>query len=150
MEVIDRFEGEYQFLSNFYPAVVKLGALYYPTVEHAYQAAKTLIPAEKIAVLDQWGPGGAKKLGQKLTIRPNWERVKFGFMFDLVRQKFSKHPELEQKLLDTGTAHLIEGNGWHDTYWGVCSCGIHHPVPQYNHLGQILMVIRSDLYKNLN
>ena len=39
---IDRFAGEYRFLSNFYPATVIYEGLTYPDVEHAYQSAKTL------------------------------------------------------------------------------------------------------------
>lgn len=39
--VIDRFSGEYRFLSNFYLAEVELDGEVYPTVEHAFQAAKS-------------------------------------------------------------------------------------------------------------
>lgn len=35
---------------------------------------------------------------------------------------------------------LIEGNYWHDTYWGVCE-GVGE-----NHLGKLLMEIRNELY----
>jgi predicted NAD-dependent protein-ADP-ribosyltransferase YbiA (DUF1768 family) len=59
-------------------------------------------------------------------------------MEDLSRQKFS-HPELRQKLLDTGSCTLVEGNTWGDTFWGVCD-GVGE-----NHLGKLLMTIRADL-----
>ena len=39
--VIDRFDGEYRFLSNFWYARVSLDGVVYPYVENAYQAAKT-------------------------------------------------------------------------------------------------------------
>src|SRR3954468_6821071 len=39
---IDSFQGEYRFLSNFWPAGVEFEGITYPTAEHAYQAAKTL------------------------------------------------------------------------------------------------------------
>jgi hypothetical protein len=35
------FHNEYRFLSNFYPAEVSFEGLVFPTVEHAYVAAKT-------------------------------------------------------------------------------------------------------------
>ena len=39
---ITRFHGEYRFLSNFYPVKVEYDGVQYPTVEHAYQAAKVM------------------------------------------------------------------------------------------------------------
>jgi predicted NAD-dependent protein-ADP-ribosyltransferase YbiA (DUF1768 family) len=44
---ISSFTGEYRFLSNFYPCVVHLDEEVYPSVEHAYQAAKTVNPEER-------------------------------------------------------------------------------------------------------
>src|SRR4051794_21773182 len=40
-EKIDSFEGQYRFLSNFFPAEVEFEGMTYPSVEHAYQSAKT-------------------------------------------------------------------------------------------------------------
>ena len=34
------FRGEYRFMSNFYPVSVNFNHQWFPTVEHAYQAAK--------------------------------------------------------------------------------------------------------------
>ena len=62
-------------------------------------------------------------------------------MTDLCRIKFSD-PHLRSLLLATGDAELIEGNWWHDQFWGVCN-----GVGQ-NQLGKILMAIRN-LYRNL-
>jgi predicted NAD-dependent protein-ADP-ribosyltransferase YbiA (DUF1768 family) len=42
-------------------------------------------------------------------------------------------------LLETKDATLIEGNTWGDQYWGVCA-GVGE-----NHLGKLLMQIRSEL-----
>jgi predicted NAD-dependent protein-ADP-ribosyltransferase YbiA (DUF1768 family) len=39
--MISPFKGQYDFLSNFYLAPVLYARRPYPTVEHAYQAAKT-------------------------------------------------------------------------------------------------------------
>ena len=41
-QVIDSFQGEYRFLSNFWPCVVEYEGTEYPSVENAYQAAKTI------------------------------------------------------------------------------------------------------------
>jgi predicted NAD-dependent protein-ADP-ribosyltransferase YbiA (DUF1768 family) len=47
---ITRFAGQHRFLSNFYPAPLIWEHLRYPTVEHAYQAAKTLDATERLRV----------------------------------------------------------------------------------------------------
>ena len=39
-ESIERFAGPHRFLSNFYPAPLVWEGRYWPTAEHAYQAAK--------------------------------------------------------------------------------------------------------------
>lgn len=38
--MIKEFQGEYRWLSNFWPARVVLDGVEYPTVENAYQASK--------------------------------------------------------------------------------------------------------------
>jgi predicted NAD-dependent protein-ADP-ribosyltransferase YbiA (DUF1768 family) len=100
---IDRFVGEHAFLSNFYPVAVSFEGDVYPTVERAFQAAKTLDPAERAQVRGAKTPGSAKTLGRKVKLRLDWETVKVGIMLDLLRIKFT-HPVLGKALLDTGDA----------------------------------------------
>lgn len=136
---IDHFSGEYDFLSNFYEAPVTWKGVVYPTSEHAYQAAKTLDSVERNQIRLAETPAIAKKLGRKVTIREDWEEVKFDFMFKIVWNKFILNQELATKLLATGDAELIEGNWWGDTYWGVCR------GEGQNNLGLILMTVRGIL-----
>src|SRR4051794_10492805 len=68
---IDSFQGEYRFLSNFWPAEVVYEGVTYPSVEHAYQAAKTLSIEERKRIASLPTPGEAKKEGQKLIKRPD-------------------------------------------------------------------------------
>ena len=44
----------------------------------------------------------------------------------------------------TGDAELIEGNTWHDNYWGVCSCSKCNGRGK-NRLGKLLMKVREEL-----
>ena len=44
---IDRFTGRYGWLSNYGPGETDYDGLTYPTVEHAFNAAKTLDPVER-------------------------------------------------------------------------------------------------------
>lgn len=135
---IDSFFGEHRFLSNFYPSPIEWGGATHPTVEHAFQAFKTHDTSEKVAILEASTPGKAKRLGKKVTLRKDWERIKLTVMKLLLTYKFDI-PELRQKLIDTGDAELIEGNEWGDTFWGV------YQGMGSNHLGILLMEIRNEL-----
>lgn len=137
------FNKEYRFLSNFYPAEVDLDGLKYKDVEHAYQAAKTIDPAQRRRIRESEKPGDAKRLGKQVNLRSDWEAVKLGVMKNLVLQKFTKHKDLQEKLLATGDAHLEEGNSWQDFFYGTVK-----GVGQ-NHLGKILMEVRKEI-KEMN
>ena len=135
--MIDRFFGEYRWLSNFWPANVVFDGEVYPTVEHAYQAAKTLDAAERTRIRMIPGAAAAKRLSRDLTTREDWADIKLHVMKDLLRQKFAI-PEFREKLRATEREELVEGNNWGDTYWGVCN------GTGANHLGKILMELRDD------
>ena len=133
---IDSFRGEYEFLSNLHPCTVVLDGLEYPSVEHAYQAAKSTDPEFRRKV--RKAPVKmAMRWGKKTKCRSDWDRIKRGVMERLLRQKFND-PELWVLLQSTGERALVEGNTWGDTYWGVCK-GVGR-----NHLGRLLMKIRSE------
>ena len=69
----------------------------------------------------------------------DWEEVKDQIMYEICLAKFTQNEELKEKLLATGNEELVEGNTWHDTYWGVCN------RRGKNKLGKILMRVRSEL-----
>jgi len=132
-------KAPYQFLSNMTFAWVDLDEWSYPSVEHAYQAAKTLDTKERKIIFNMKSPYDVKKYSKTLTLRKDWDEVKLKVMEDLLRQKFTKNSEHGQKLLDTGDAHIEETNWWGDTFWGVCK------GKGENHLGKLLMKIRGDI-----
>lgn len=134
---ITKFIGEHEFLSNFYPSEIIFDGQKYPTVEHAFQAAKTLDPKIRIKIRNAKTPGLAKKMGRSVKLREDWEKIKYSMMSALVSSKFLTHPELKQKLIDTGDAELIESNYWRDTTWGV------YMGVGTNWLGKILMDVRN-------
>src|SRR5271170_98318 len=138
---IDSFQGQYRFLSNFYPAEVEFEGLTYPDVEHAYQSAKTTDMAGRRRIAAQPTPADAKRAGESFPPRPDWPQIKFDVMLQCVRYKFTHPPDLAQKLLATGDAYLEEGNTWNDRIWGV------YQGQGENHLGKILMQVRAELQK---
>lgn len=133
---ITRFREEYFFLSNFYPVEISMGEEIYPTLEHAYQASKTLDENERLSIQYQPTPGKAKRASAELTVRKDWDSIKVHIMRNLLEQKFSK-PSLKKMLLETGDEEIVEGNTWGDTFWGVCK------GKGKNVLGKLLMEIRE-------
>ena len=149
--MINHFNNKYKFLSNFSPSRVRGSnpgvGLWYATVEHAYQAQKTLIYSERIHIASLHTPGQAKRAGRKVILRDNWDRLKVPIMRMLIQQKFLDS-KLAVKLLSTGDQGLCEGNYWHDQFWGNCTCPKHKDILGKNTLGKILMAVRQELRDN--
>ncbi len=137
---IESFSGEYRWLSNFWPAKVELDGLVYPSVEHAYQAAKTLDSNERAKIQTAISAADAKRMGRHVTMRSDWDQAKVGIMEDLLAKKFAD-PVLAQKLLDTGSCKLVEGNAWGDRFWGVCGGS------GANWLGKLLTLTRDKVQR---
>lgn len=154
MSDITEFNGPWAWLSNFYPCDVILHDIFgeerYPSVEHAYQAAKTTVPSQRATIQHTKKPGDAKRLGRGIKLREGWEELKFDIMLQLLRSKFND-PILQNALLGT-SGTLVEGNYWHDNIWGKCYCSECYAMrrqPDYldftNHLGKFLMQVREEI-----
>ena len=137
---ITSFRGDYDFLSNFHEAPVEFDGIRYLNNEAAFQAQKCLDRKDRQAFASLL-PGAAKRKGRSVSLRPDWEQVKVGLMTEIVRAKFAQNPDLAERLVLTGGSRLIEGNTWHDTFWGVDS----NTGKGANHLGIILMQVREEL-----
>lgn len=135
---ITSFRGEHSFLSNFSDCKMVYEGIEYPTSEHAYQAAKVTSNEERQKIVSMT-PGEVKKWGRNVVLRDNFENIKLQIMEDILRIKFSQ-AKLKEKLLATGSEELVEGNWWHDKFWGQCPVGTGE-----NHLGKLLMKIREEL-----
>lgn len=140
---ITEFTGQYRWLSNFYPCEVEFDGYVFTTVEHAYQAAKTLDLDQRLYISMLEMPGQAKKAGRNVTLRSDWENVKVHIMRDLLRQKFTQ-PKFRALLLATGDQHIEEGNYWGDRYWGVSPVG---SGKGQNILGRLIMQVRREIQK---
>lgn len=140
------FRGELAFLSNYEPTPFYLPALDVTvrSGEHAFNALKTLVPAERQHVLDAPTPGSAKQRGRHITLRPGWDTGgRVLAMQRVLRAKFATGSELAARLDATGEITLIETNTWHDQFWGRCLCPKHAGAPGQNILGELLMAIRA-------
>ncbi len=147
--MINSFRGEYYFLSNFYEVPVAYKGVTYLNNEAAFQAQKTISAYQRskgeIPLLSEeirfsnLNASEAKKLGKRVSLRKDWEEVKVSLMQEIVDAKFDQHPDLAEKLLETGDEHLEEGNTWGDKIWGTVK------GQGKNLLGQILMNTRERL-----
>jgi hypothetical protein len=137
------FVNEIDWMHNNYPVDIKVGGLVYPTVEHAYQAAKfdDLNIKQKIADLPASKVKRAKDIGRKTKgINPKWDHIKATVMKMLIRQKFFSREDLGLLLINTGNAAIVfKSNS--DIFWGRTGtdeyCGD-------NVLGEILEEIRAE------
>ena len=125
-------------MSNFHYSPLIYDNRYWNTAEHAYQAAKTNVAGEKEAIFMAPTAKDAKKMGKRLTLRPDWDEVKVDIMYEIVKAKFHHNPTLREMLLLTTGLEIEEGNWWGDTFWGVCK------GEGLNNLGKILMRIRDE------
>lgn len=149
------FYGEYRFLSNFWYTPVKMYGITFPTVEHAFAAAKIdptdgrngPDPYQKmrdIAAMKK--PQDAKRAGGRrgiVVMREDWDTVKEDLVLELIRRKFA-NPVLREKLLATGDRDLYEFNTHGDDIWGLLekTPGV---MTGRSMLGEMLMFIRAEI-----
>ena len=139
-EPITSFSGEYRWLSNFWLSDIHYSGRIFPSVENAYQASKYADwSSPDFPDFENITPGQAKRLGNEIPLRDDWDQVKIFVMAFWTAYKY-QDVTLAQKLIDTGERPIIEGNTWGDTFWGQSPLG-----KGSNHLGKILERQRDKL-----
>lgn len=133
--------GAYGSFSNFSRHSIFLKGKRWPTSEHFFQAQKFAGTEYEEKVRAAKKPSEAAELGRsrKLPLRRDWESVKDQIMLEAVRAKFTQHADLQEILLGTGDAKLVEHTA-NDNYWGDGGDG-----SGKNRLGQTLMQVRAEL-----
>ncbi len=128
------------WLSNFAPYGFEGDGVYWPTVEHYFQAQKFDDVGHRERIRLAGSPKQAKALGRSraVKIRPDWDTARDEVMLHALRLKF-RNPELRGRLLRTGRRKLIEKSPY-DNYWG---CG--RSGRGRNRLGELLMQVREEL-----
>lgn len=133
-------DPETRWLSNFTRVNVQLDGVIYPSVEHAYQAAKTEKPEERERIRKCWSAVDAKKLGKHVDIRPGWSNLRVEIMRNLLQQKFAQEP-FNSLLRGSVGMELIHLAPW-DDFWGNGKDG-----KGQNQQGVLIMEIRDVLLK---
>lgn len=104
-------EKPFGAFSNLYQRPIEFEGLVYPTSEHAYQAGKASKPAVRDWILSAPTPALAAMAAHGLyvwDVVPDWAQIKFDRMRRVLRAKFDQHPDLQELLLATGEARLVE------------------------------------------
>jgi len=132
---------EFGEFSNFAAFPIKLAGKQWSTSEHYFQAQKFLDATDREQVRLAKTPALAARLGRDRTkkLRPDWDSVRVSIMRQAVEAKFRQHPSLQELLLSTGDAVLVEHTA-NDDFWADGGDG-----SGQNMLGRILMEVREVL-----
>jgi len=119
--------GPYKCLDNSYISPIIVEGISYPSVEHAFRAAKISDRDLKFKISKASNLLDVQKLLKDAWIRPNWDDVKYATLHQLVKLKFDSHKDLANILISTGNKPL--GRRKRDNF----------------KLGQILMKVRGEI-----
>jgi ribA/ribD-fused uncharacterized protein len=138
-------EKPYGAFSNLYKRAIIFEGIEYPTAEHAYQAGKARKAEVREWILNAPSPSLVAMAAHGLytwDIVPNWSKIKFDRMRNVLKAKYTQHEDLRELLLSTGNMRLVEAcrtNNIVNRTWGeVNGKGL-------NMLGVLLMELREEL-----
>lgn len=129
------------WFSNMVISPITINGVVWASVENYYQSRKAKTEKEADLFLT-YSPSDAKKMGRRVEIREDWDKLKETFMLTVLVVKFNQ-PAWKQRLLDTEEELIVEWNNWGDKYWGVDI----RSFEGQNRLGEILMEVRKLLKK---
>ena len=137
----------YEF-TNFYQAPLWIDGRVWATSENYFQAQKYIGAPLFAAIQQSKTPREAFDISRTPVLglqwrRSDWEEVKDDVMYVALYAKFTQHQHLRWLLLDTGERKLVEHTS-RDSFWGDGGDGSGH-----NKLGQLLMMLRDELRKEV-
>ncbi len=142
-EYIGFYTREFFALDNFSSFGIIMNGLFYPTVEHAYQAGKFINTAPEIAeqIRCCLSAHEAKRIAHVHISKQaeNWDDIKVDYMEKLLRLKLEQNPYVKQKLLQTKGYRICEDSP-KDNFWG-----IGENRDGQNQLGRLWMKLRGEI-----
>ena len=137
--------GELGFLASYSNHGFQINGVYYPTVEHYYQASKFDDEKLKKKILSCKTPREASEIGRDRNNKriPNFRKMKIQKMYEANLEKFRQNPEIAEKLLNTGNEEIREMTV-KESFWGI---GPNQTGE--NQMGKILMRVREELRKEI-
>lgn len=137
--------GDLGYLANYSNHGFVVDGVFYKTVEHFYQASKFDDSELRQKIIDAETPKEASNIGRDRNHKriPNFKNQKLQKMYEGIYAKFSQNKDIRCKLIETRN-DIIEEMSVKESYWGV---GPNHDGE--NHVGKILMKVRSQLKEDL-
>ena len=149
----DETGGDFSVFSNDAKKTVDIAGTTYPTVTH-YMGSMEALEAKNDPlnekIMSAATPKAVKAYLKKLSKMDSWEAKKEEVMRSAVRAKFTQHPELRSKLLDTGKRPIGFADA-RDVFWGIGTsmdtdkAKLASKWRGLNKLGKILEELRSRL-----
>ena len=142
---IDSFTGYFDFMHNNFQTPVYYDGILYPSVTHAYHAARTCDEVTRRAILNAETFQILGNIAIRIEDPSGWQERKVKVMEQLLRDKFRRSKELQDKLRMTENRELVmtyQEEKKNNLYWGVVK------GKGQNQLGRILMKIRDDLLQD--
>jgi len=140
-EPINFVESIYAYLSPFSAHRISIWGEVFPTVEHAYQAARLKPSLEREKIKNAGSPKEAWNLAQEYKgrddLKANFD--KDSVMEELFRAKMAQHQDIVTILKQTGDRELQKVITT-DSYWGTGPDGRGE-----NRMGKIWMKLRAEL-----
>ncbi|WP_211708885.1 NADAR family protein [Paraburkholderia aspalathi] len=142
-------EKPYGVFSNLYKRAIVFDGIEYPTSEHAYQAGKARKDSVREWLMAAPSPSLLAMAAHGLyvwDVHPDWSKTKFARMKQVLHAKFTQHQDLQEILLSTGDARLVETatvDNAVNRLWGQVN-GVGK-----NMLGVLLMEVRSEIRASL-
>ncbi|WP_330279128.1 NADAR family protein [Streptomyces sp. NBC_00569] len=127
-------------LRNDFPAQIVFAGESYASVLHGYWALSAADGSDRSRIRDAASGREAHDLGGQATHRSDWPNVRLAVMAELLRAKFTQHPELAQVLVSTGDARI--------SYTGLSDSPFWRDIPDArgrNWMGRLLELTRSEL-----
>jgi ribA/ribD-fused uncharacterized protein len=143
-------EKPYGVFSNLFRRAFMFEGTEFPTAEHAYQAGKARKEAVRDWILSAPTPSLVAMAAHGLytwDIVPNWSKMKFDRMREVLRAKYTQHEDLRTLLLSTGEVRLVEScrtDNLVNRTWGEVN------GKGQNMLGVLLMEIRAEMRQTEN
>jgi ribA/ribD-fused uncharacterized protein len=147
--------NEYKEFATTHEASMQIDGLTFASVEHylQYSKAKQFGDEETAAKIMKTTSGkSVKGFGEKVknVKEEEWNAKKDALMKIALKAKFTQHPELRKKLVDTGVRPIADADP-RDKYWGIgtsfdTSKGKNPAAwPGKNVLGNMLQELRTEL-----
>jgi len=141
---IDIVESRFHYLSPFSAHRIEIWWEVFPTVEHAYHAARFTHSDQRDTIIFASSPLEAWRLSQEYKKYPELQNLDFDkdrVMEELFRAKLSQHPDIEIILRETKDMEILKKYDT-DYYWWTGK-----DMSGQNKMWKLWMKLRSELYK---